>query len=181
MCGLWIMVLLVASSTGGAAGYGLRQRGAGRHASVRDARVAKERSLMAQLPLPITNMWADYDRIVDNATNRTSYFSTIGIHYNKSLLGHPTELQLPAVNETVTNGFNVGRLLTTTMDFQVWCPVDGNVTEVNSELVMSPARMEFIGEEDVWLFKVGMAGPPNYPRIPIAPLVLRARSPVHSV
>merc|ERR1712216_702638 len=92
-----------------------------------------------------------------------------GIEYNLSTLGNVTEVRLPAVNDFVTENGVVGTISSErempngrmeTLQFQIYSPVTGVITNINTELAQSPGSMATPsaawGEEArIWLFEVG--------------------------
>ncbi|MGJ3560990.1 glycine cleavage system protein GcvH [Streptomyces sp. INA 01156] len=81
--------------------------------------------------------------------------STIGItEHAANALGDIVFVQLPGVGDTVTAGETCGELESTKSVSDLYCPVTGEVTEVNEDVVSDPSLVNSAPFEGGWLFKV---------------------------
>ena len=86
--------------------------------------------------------------------------ATIGItDYAQSELGDVVYVQLPSVGDrTVANG-KIGEIESVKSVSDVFCPVSGEVVEVNSALEQSPEKVNEEPFGDGWMFRVRMDDP----------------------
>ncbi|MER5428912.1 glycine cleavage system protein GcvH [Streptomyces sp. NPDC002588] len=85
--------------------------------------------------------------------------STIGItEHAANSLGDVVFVQLPEVGAAVTAGESCGELESTKSVSELYSPVDGEVVEVNQDVVDDPALVNSAPFEGGWLFKVRVAG-----------------------
>ncbi len=88
--------------------------------------------------------------------------STVGItSHAADALGDVVFVQLPAVGDTVTAGESCGELESTKSVSDLYAPVDGEVTEVNEDVVSDPSLVNTAPFEGGWLFKVRITGEPE--------------------
>ncbi|MFF3465423.1 glycine cleavage system protein GcvH [Streptomyces sp. NPDC001984] len=87
--------------------------------------------------------------------------STVGItEFAANALGDVVYAQLPEVGDTVTAGESCGELESTKSVSDLYSPVDGEVTEINQDVVDDPSLVNSAPFEGGWLFKVRVAGEP---------------------
>ncbi|MBL3665505.1 glycine cleavage system protein GcvH [Streptomyces sp. M2CJ-2] len=87
--------------------------------------------------------------------------STIGItEHAANALGDIVFVQLPGVGDTVTAGETCGELESTKSVSDLYCPVTGEVTEVNEDVVSDPSLVNSAPFEGGWLFKVRVSDEP---------------------
>ncbi|MGY3204178.1 glycine cleavage system protein GcvH [Streptomyces sp. TE5632] len=87
--------------------------------------------------------------------------STIGItEHAANALGDIVFVQLPGVGDTVTAGETCGELESTKSVSDLYCPVTGEVTEVNEDVVNDPSLVNSAPFEGGWLFKVRVSDEP---------------------
>jgi len=88
--------------------------------------------------------------------------STIGItEHAANALGDVVFVQLPEVGDTVTAGETCGELESTKSVSDLYCPVTGEVTEVNEDVVNDPSLVNSAPFEGGWLFKVRITDEPS--------------------
>ncbi|MFE7314631.1 glycine cleavage system protein GcvH [Streptomyces sp. NPDC057555] len=88
--------------------------------------------------------------------------STVGItEHAANALGDVVFVQLPEVGATVTAGESCGELESTKSVSDLYSPVDGEITEVNEDVVADPSLVNSAPFEGGWLFKVKLAGEPE--------------------
>ncbi|MFE5740614.1 MULTISPECIES: glycine cleavage system protein GcvH [Streptomyces] len=88
--------------------------------------------------------------------------STVGItEHASNALGDVVYVDLPEVGTTVTAGETCGELESTKSVSDLYSPVDGEVTEVNEEVVGDPSLVNSAPFEGGWLFKVKLTGEPD--------------------
>lgn len=84
--------------------------------------------------------------------------STVGItEFAANALGDVVYAQLPEVGSTVTAGESCGELESTKSVSDLYSPVDGEVTEINEDVVNDPSLVNSAPFEGGWLFKVRVA------------------------
>lgn len=87
--------------------------------------------------------------------------SAIGItEHAANALGDVVFVQLPEVGDTVTAGETCGELESTKSVSDLYCPVTGEVTEVNEDVVNDPSLVNSAPLEGGWLFKVRVTDEP---------------------
>ncbi|MET8219982.1 glycine cleavage system protein GcvH [Streptomyces sp. NPDC085927] len=87
--------------------------------------------------------------------------SAIGItEHAANALGDVVFVQLPEVGDTVTAGETCGELESTKSVSDLYCPVTGEVTEVNEDVVNDPSLVNSAPFEGGWLFKVRVTDEP---------------------
>jgi glycine cleavage system H protein len=85
--------------------------------------------------------------------------ATIGItDYATQQLGDVVYVSLPEVGAAVTAGEPCGEVESTKSVSDLYSPVDGEVTEVNSEVEEDPGQVNADPYGSGWLFKVQIAG-----------------------
>ncbi|AJC55865.1 glycine cleavage system protein GcvH [Streptomyces noursei] len=88
--------------------------------------------------------------------------STVGItEHAANALGDVVFVQLPEVGATVTAGESCGELESTKSVSDLYSPVDGEITEVNEDVVADPSLVNSAPFEGGWLFKVKISGEPE--------------------
>ncbi|WP_406725386.1 glycine cleavage system protein GcvH [Streptomyces sp. GD-15H] len=87
--------------------------------------------------------------------------STIGItEHAANALGDIVFVQLPEVGDTVAAGETCGELESTKSVSDLYCPVTGEVTEINEDVVNDPSLVNSAPFEGGWLFKVRVGEEP---------------------
>ncbi|MEU9113727.1 glycine cleavage system protein GcvH [Streptomyces sp. NPDC048483] len=87
--------------------------------------------------------------------------STVGItEHAAGALGDVVYVELPEVGATVTAGESCGELESTKSVSDLYSPVDGEITEVNEDVVADPSLVNSAPFEGGWLFKVKISGEP---------------------
>ena len=87
--------------------------------------------------------------------------STIGItEHAANALGDVVFVQLPEVGDSVTAGETCGELESTKSFSDLYCPVSGEVTEINEDVVNDPSLVNSAPFEGGWLFKVRITDEP---------------------
>ncbi|MEU1514317.1 glycine cleavage system protein GcvH [Streptomyces sp. NPDC005811] len=85
--------------------------------------------------------------------------STVGItEHAANALGDVVFVELPEVGATVTAGGSCGELESTKSVSELYSPVDGEIVEVNQDVVDDPSLVNSAPFEGGWLFKVRVAG-----------------------
>ncbi|GAA1890109.1 glycine cleavage system protein GcvH [Streptantibioticus ferralitis] len=88
--------------------------------------------------------------------------STVGItSHAADALGDVVFVQLPEVGDTVSAGESCGELESTKSVSDLYSPVDGEVTEVNEDVVTDPSLVNSAPFEGGWLFRVRVTGEPE--------------------
>ncbi|MFE1769561.1 glycine cleavage system protein GcvH [Streptomyces angustmyceticus] len=88
--------------------------------------------------------------------------STVGItEHAANALGDVVYVQLPEVGATVAAGETCGELESTKSVSDLYSPVDGEITEVNEDVVNDPSLVNSAPFEGGWLFKVKLSGEPG--------------------
>ncbi|RXS70534.1 glycine cleavage system protein GcvH [Streptomyces sp. TM32] len=87
--------------------------------------------------------------------------STVGItEHAANALGDVVYVQLPEVGTTVAAGETCGELESTKSVSDLYSPVDGEITEINEDVVNDPSLVNSAPFEGGWLFKVKTSGEP---------------------
>ena len=87
--------------------------------------------------------------------------STVGItEFAANALGDVVYAQLPEVGDTVTAGETCGELESTKSVSDLYSPVDGEIAEINEDVVNDPSLVNSTPFEGGWLFKVKTSGEP---------------------
>ncbi|WEB40311.1 glycine cleavage system protein GcvH [Streptomyces yunnanensis] len=95
-------------------------------------------------------------------SNAEGGVSTVGItEHAANALGDVVFVQLPEVGATVTAGESCGELESTKSVSDLYSPVDGEITEVNEDVVADPSLVNSAPFEGGWLFKVKISGEPE--------------------
>jgi glycine cleavage system H protein len=88
--------------------------------------------------------------------------ASIGItEHAAEALGDVVYVSPPAVGATVTAGEPCGEIESTKSVSDLYSPVDGEVTEVNSEVEEDPGQVNTDPYGTGWIFKVRMSGTPS--------------------
>jgi glycine cleavage system H protein len=86
--------------------------------------------------------------------------ATVGItKYAQEQLGDLVFVDLPASGKVLTKGGAAVIVESVKAASDVYSPVDGTVTEVNSALTADPAIVNGAPESDGWLWKMALANP----------------------
>lgn len=84
--------------------------------------------------------------------------ATVGItDFAADQLGDIVFVELPAVGATLTRGEVFGEIESTKSVSELFAPVSGTITEVNSAVVDDPALVNASPFEDAWLVRVSVA------------------------
>ncbi len=95
-------------------------------------------------------------------TDAVEGVSTVGItEHAANALGDVVFVELPAVGSTVTAGESCGELESTKSVSDLYSPVDGEIVEVNEDVVGDPSLVNSAPFEGGWLFKVKVGGEPE--------------------
>ncbi|GGN51156.1 glycine cleavage system protein GcvH [Streptomyces kronopolitis] len=87
--------------------------------------------------------------------------STVGItEHAANALGDVVFVQLPEVGATVAAGETCGELESTKSVSDLYSPVDGEIAEINEDVVNDPSLVNSAPFEGGWLFKVKTSGEP---------------------
>ncbi|GFE14232.1 glycine cleavage system protein GcvH [Streptomyces platensis] len=88
--------------------------------------------------------------------------STVGItEHAANALGDVVYVQLPEVGATVAAGETCGELESTKSVSDLYSPVDGEIAEINEDVVNDPSLVNSAPFEGGWLFKVKISGEPG--------------------
>ncbi|MFI2644874.1 glycine cleavage system protein GcvH [Streptomyces sp. NPDC018610] len=88
--------------------------------------------------------------------------ATVGItEFAANALGDVVFAQLPEVGSTVAAGETCGELESTKSVSDLYSPVNGEVTEINQDVVDDPSLVNSAPFEGGWLFKVRLDGEPD--------------------
>ncbi|WP_327353291.1 glycine cleavage system protein GcvH [Streptomyces sp. NBC_01304] len=88
--------------------------------------------------------------------------ATVGItEHAANALGDVVFVQLPEVGAEVEAGESCGELESTKSVSDLYSPVNGEVTEINQDVVDDPALVNSAPFEGGWLFKVRISGEPE--------------------
>ncbi|GAA2580181.1 glycine cleavage system protein GcvH [Streptomyces tubercidicus] len=88
--------------------------------------------------------------------------STVGItEHAANALGDVVYVQLPEVGSTVAAGETCGELESTKSVSDLYSPVDGEIAEINEDVVNDPSLVNTAPFEGGWLFKVKISGEPG--------------------
>ncbi|WP_433858364.1 glycine cleavage system protein GcvH [Streptomyces kronopolitis] len=87
--------------------------------------------------------------------------STVGItEHAANALGDVVFVQLPEVGATVAAGETCGELESTKSVSDLYSPVDGEIAEINEDVVNDPSLVNSAPFEGGWLFRVKTSGEP---------------------
>lgn len=85
---------------------------------------------------------------------------TIGItDHAQSELGDIVYVDLPKVGATFTQGKAIGSVESVKAVSDIYCPVSGEVVEVNASLADAPEKLNQDPHGDAWLVKVRLSAP----------------------
>ncbi|MFJ9416364.1 MULTISPECIES: glycine cleavage system protein GcvH [unclassified Streptomyces] len=88
--------------------------------------------------------------------------STVGItEHAANALGDVVFVQLPAVGDTIEAGESCGELESTKSVSDLYAPVNGEIVEINEDVVADPSLVNSAPFEGGWLFKVKISGEPG--------------------
>ncbi|MCX4636079.1 glycine cleavage system protein GcvH [Streptomyces sp. RPA4-5] len=88
--------------------------------------------------------------------------STVGItEHAANALGDVVYVQLPEVGATVAAGETCGELESTKSVSDLYSPVDGDIAEINEDVVNDPSLVNSAPFEGGWLFKVKISSEPG--------------------
>ena len=86
--------------------------------------------------------------------------ATVGItQYAQKELGDIVYVELPKAGKEVKKGQEAVILESTKAAADVYSPVSGQITEVNSALSMTPELVNTFPEKEGWLFKLKLSNP----------------------
>jgi len=89
---------------------------------------------------------------------------TVGVtDYAQSKLGDIVYVQLPDVGETVTEGEEFGALESVKAAADIYSPVSGEVSEINSKLESEPDLVNKSPYDEGWLVKIQLSEPEKLP------------------
>lgn len=84
--------------------------------------------------------------------------ATVGItEYAQDQLGDIVFVELPTVGDTVEKGKEAAVVESVKAASDVYAPISGEVTEINSTLEDEPGLVNSSPEEDGWFFRVNVA------------------------
>jgi glycine cleavage system H protein len=84
----------------------------------------------------------------------------VGVSYHaQHELGDIVYVELPGVGKSVKAGQEAAVLESTKAAADIYSPVSGTVTEVNTALKSNPELINQSPEKDGWLFKIRLANP----------------------
>ena len=87
-------------------------------------------------------------------------FAKVGItDFAQNQLGDIVFVELPEVGLKVNKGDEACVVESVKAAAEVYSPVSGEVTEINSKLVDDPALINTSAEQDAWLFAVKLSNP----------------------
>jgi glycine cleavage system H protein len=85
---------------------------------------------------------------------------TIGItDHAQSELGDIVYIDLPQPGTAVTQGKTIGSVESVKAVSDIYCPVSGEVTEVNASLADAPEKLNQDPHASAWLIKVRLSAP----------------------
>ncbi|KPC67066.1 glycine cleavage system protein GcvH [Streptomyces chattanoogensis] len=88
--------------------------------------------------------------------------STVGItEHAANALGDVVFVQLPEVGATITAGESCGELESTKSVSDLYAPVNGEIVEINEDVLADSSLVNSEPFEGGWLFKVKISGEPN--------------------
>ncbi|AJT64274.1 glycine cleavage system protein GcvH [Streptomyces chattanoogensis] len=88
--------------------------------------------------------------------------STVGItEHAANALGDVVFVQLPEVGATIEAGESCGELESTKSVSDLYAPVNGEIVEINEDVVADPSLVNSAPFEGGWLFKVKISGEPG--------------------
>ncbi|MFI0149738.1 glycine cleavage system protein GcvH [Streptomyces lydicus] len=88
--------------------------------------------------------------------------STVGItEHAANALGDVVFVQLPEAGSTITAGETCGELESTKSVSDLYSPVNGEIVEINEDVVSDPSLVNSAPFEGGWLFKVRISGEPG--------------------
>ena len=89
-------------------------------------------------------------------------FAIIGItDHAQELLGDVTFVELPAVGAVFEKDAEMGSVESVKAASEIYCPVAGEVVEINAKLDASPELLNSAPYTDGWLIKVRLNGTPS--------------------
>ena len=84
--------------------------------------------------------------------------ATVGITTHAAeQLGDLVYVELPAVGATFSKNDNAATVESVKAASDVYCPLDGEITEVNEAIVADPALVNSDAQGAAWLFKLKLA------------------------
>lgn len=87
--------------------------------------------------------------------------ATVGVTaYAADALGDVVYVDLPAVGASVTGGESCGEIESTKSVSDLYAPVDGEVVEINQDVVDDPGLINSSPFDLGWLFRMRMTGQP---------------------
>ena len=86
--------------------------------------------------------------------------ATVGITTHAAdQLGDRVYVELPAVGATFSKNDNAATVESVKAASDVYCPLDGEITEVNEAIVAEPALVNSDAQGAAWFFKLKLANP----------------------
>ncbi|MGV3552841.1 glycine cleavage system protein GcvH [Rhizobium sp.] len=86
--------------------------------------------------------------------------ATVGITTHAAdQLGDLVYVELPAVGATFSKNDNAATVESVKAASDVYCPLDGEITEVNEAIVADPAMVNSDAQGAAWFFKLKLANP----------------------
>jgi len=125
-----------------------------RHVSVRSARFVAPRLVRTVVTKKFTpaHEWLSYD-------DSTSVGTTGITDYAQSSLGDVVFVELPSPGTEVTAGEALGAVESVKAASDIYAPVSGVITEVNTELSENPGLLNKSPEESGWMCKIKVTNP----------------------
>jgi glycine cleavage system H protein len=91
---------------------------------------------------------------------------TIGItDYAQQELGDVVFVELPKVGAQLKSGDSFGTVESVKAVSEIFTPVSGEITEINSALVDSPEKLNHDPHESAWLLKIRLSDPQEVARL----------------
>jgi glycine cleavage system H protein len=88
---------------------------------------------------------------------------TIGItHHAQSELGDIVFVELPKVGAAITRGQTFGSVESVKAVSDIYAPVSGEVTEINSALATTPETLNSDPHGSAWLIKIKLSQPAEF-------------------
>ncbi|MFB2552081.1 glycine cleavage system protein GcvH [Ensifer soli] len=76
-----------------------------------------------------------------------------------NLLGDLVFVELPSTGASFSRGDSAATVESVKAASDVYCPLDGEITEVNQAIIDDPALVNASPEADAWFFKLKLANP----------------------
>lgn len=86
--------------------------------------------------------------------------ATVGItHHAAEQLGDLVFVELPAAGKSFSKGADAATVESVKAASEVYCPLDGEITEVNEAITTDPSLVNSDPEGAGWFFKLKLANP----------------------